>query len=228
MADKTSFILYLHTRPQWDLLNYEQKGRLIEALYDYVETGKEIESDDGMLIMAFSFIKGQIDRDAEKYTKRCEKNKEIADERERQKRERQSTNVHERTQTCMNETDNDNEYDNDIDNDYRDDINTHCADKPRPARASKRFTPPTVEEVQAYCQERQNGICAQHFIDFYTANGWMQGKGKPIRDWKAAIRTWEQREYQKPVKPPEKTNQPRDSSFDLADFDKLVNRFEGA
>lgn len=224
MADKTSFILYLHTRPQWDLLNYEQKGRLIEALYDYVETGKEIESDDGMLIMAFSFIKGQIDRDAEKYTKRCEKNKEIADERERQKRERQSTNVHERTQTCTNETDNDNEYDNDIDNDYRDDINTHCADKPRPARASKRFTPPTVEEVQAYCQERQNGINPQYFVDYYTARGWKIGKVR-LTDWQAQIRKWEHDEKQRA---PDKSHQPRDSSFDLADFDKLVNRFEGA
>ncbi len=62
------------------------------------------------------------------------------------------------------------------------------ADKP-PARL--RFVPPSLEEIAAYCRERANGIDAQHFLDYYTANGWVQGKGKPIRDWKATVRTWE-------------------------------------
>lgn len=56
---------------------------------------------------------------------------------------------------------------------------------------AKRFTPPTLEEVREYCKERANGIDPQRFIDYYTANGWIQGKGKPIKDWKACIRTWE-------------------------------------
>jgi hypothetical protein len=50
--------------------------------------------------------------------------------------------------------------------------------------------PPTVEEVLAYCLERKNGIDAAHFVDYYTARGWMVGKTK-MRDWKAAVRTWE-------------------------------------
>lgn len=54
-----------------------------------------------------------------------------------------------------------------------------------------RFVPPTVEEVQAYCAERGNKVDAQRFVDFYTANGWHQGRGKPIKDWRAAVRTWE-------------------------------------
>lgn len=62
---------------------------------------------------------------------------------------------------------------------------------PRKGKA-KTFTPPTVEEVDAYCRERENGIDAQEFVDFYTANGWVQGKqGKPLKDWKACVRTWE-------------------------------------
>ena len=32
---------------------------------------------------------------------------------------------------------------------------------------------------------------AEKFVDFYTVNGWVQGKSKPIKDWKAAVRTWE-------------------------------------
>lgn len=54
----------------------------------------------------------------------------------------------------------------------------------------KRFTPPTLEEVKAYCQERGNTLDAERFIDYYTSNGWQVGKNK-MRDWKAAVRTWE-------------------------------------
>lgn len=59
------------------------------------------------------------------------------------------------------------------------------------------FVPPTVEEVNAYCRERNNGIDASEFVDFYTANGWTQGKGKPIKDWKACVRTWERNPFRK-------------------------------
>ena len=60
---------------------------------------------------------------------------------------------------------------------------------PRP----KRFVPPTVDEVRDYCQERGNMVDPQRFVDYYSSNGWMVGKTK-MKDWKAAVRTWEQRE----------------------------------
>ena len=56
--------------------------------------------------------------------------------------------------------------------------------------SSRRFTQPTVEDVESYCQERGNAVDAQRFVDFYAASGWMRGKS-PIRDWKACVRTWE-------------------------------------
>lgn len=55
---------------------------------------------------------------------------------------------------------------------------------------TKRFIPPSVEEVEQYCLERSNNIDAQSFIDFYESKGWMIGKNK-MKDWKAAVRTWE-------------------------------------
>lgn len=57
---------------------------------------------------------------------------------------------------------------------------------------TKRFVPPSSEEVRKYCAERENGINADNFIDYYTANGWMVGKNK-MKDWRAAVRTWEKR-----------------------------------
>ena len=60
-------------------------------------------------------------------------------------------------------------------------------------KTAKRFTPPTVEEVKAYCQERKNNINADQFVDFYTSKGWKVGSN-PMKDWKAAVRTWENRD----------------------------------
>lgn len=65
--------------------------------------------------------------------------------------------------------------------------------KPRP-----RFVPPTVEEVKAYCDERQNGVDAEEFVDFYTAKGWYIGKNK-VKDWQAAVRTWERKRCSDPT-----------------------------
>lgn len=56
----------------------------------------------------------------------------------------------------------------------------------------ERFKVPAVEEVAAYCAERRNNVDAQAWWDFYQSKGWMVGKNK-MKDWKAAVRTWEQR-----------------------------------
>lgn len=53
------------------------------------------------------------------------------------------------------------------------------------------FVKPTLEEVRAYCLERKNRVNAEKFWDYYNSNGWRVGKN-PMKDWKAAVRTWEQ------------------------------------
>ena len=66
----------------------------------------------------------------------------------------------------------------------------------RPPRA-KRFTPPTLAEVQSYVAERHSAVDPQGFIDFYEAKGWLVGK-TPMKDWKAACRNaekWERWEH---------------------------------
>lgn len=55
------------------------------------------------------------------------------------------------------------------------------------------FKPPAVDDVRAYCTERGNNVDPQSFIDFYESKGWMIGKNR-MRDWKAAVRTWERNE----------------------------------
>ncbi|MCI5904607.1 MAG: replisome organizer [Oscillospiraceae bacterium] len=61
-------------------------------------------------------------------------------------------------------------------------------------KTAKRFQPPTLEEVKAYCIERKNNVDPERFIDYYTSNGWLVGKTK-MKDWKAAVRTWEKNGY---------------------------------
>lgn len=60
--------------------------------------------------------------------------------------------------------------------------------------ASLHLSAPSLDEIRAYCDERGNNIDAEHFIDYYTANGWKIGGKTPMKDWKAAIRTWEKRD----------------------------------
>lgn len=56
-------------------------------------------------------------------------------------------------------------------------------------KTAKRFCPPTLEEVKAYCAEKEYTIDAERFIDFYTSKGWFVGKNK-MKDWRAAVRNW--------------------------------------
>lgn len=110
--------------------------------------------------------------------------------------------------------------------------NQQPVEKPK---QKKRFVPPTVEEVAAYCAERRNGVNPQRFVDFYTANGWTQGKGKPIKDWQAAVRTWEQRDGYSQARgmPTHSSINMQDvgkifgqsSSIDMDDVAKLINQF---
>ncbi len=58
---------------------------------------------------------------------------------------------------------------------------------------SKKFVKPNIEEVKSYCSERGNKVNPQRFIDYYESNGWRVGKN-PMKDWKASIRTWEQKD----------------------------------
>lgn len=83
---------------------------------------------------------------------------------------------------------------------------------------AKRFTPPTLDEVTAYCIERNNNVDAQHFIDYYTSNGWQVGKNK-MKDWKAAVRTWERNGYSN------KSNNTNKGADDLDDFYNMAHNW---
>ena len=78
----------------------------------------------------------------------------------------------------------------------------------------KRFVKPSVEEVRAYCEERHNGVDAEKFVDYYETRNWIpSGSRTQMKDWKAAVRTWEKKNYNgfnspnNKFSPPDNTNQ---------------------
>lgn len=58
-----------------------------------------------------------------------------------------------------------------------------------------RFVPPTLEEVQDYCNQRGNNVDAEQFIDHYEARNWRFKGGDRVKDWKACVRTWERNNF---------------------------------
>ena len=100
---------------------------------------------------------------------------------------------------------------NNLSNSIRD--NNSSADK------TKRFVKPTLEEVKAYCAERGNNVDAEHFYDYYEANGWKVGKN-PMKDWKASVRTWERNGYDGKAKTKKQT------SGILEDYTRLQEKID--
>ena len=80
------------------------------------------------------------------------------------------------------------------------------------------FAPPTLSEVQAYCKERNNNVNAETFVNFYQSKDWYVGKNK-MKDWKAAVRTWENKSRQ------ENKQQEPESDSDLDKYRMLANQF---
>ena len=73
-----------------------------------------------------------------------------------------------------------------------------------PSDITKRFVKPTLDEVRAYCRERNNTVDPERFMDFYESNGWKVGKN-PMKDWRSAVRNWERSGYNTTTKT-KKTN----------------------
>ena len=83
----------------------------------------------------------------------------------------------------------------DIEIDIEKDIEKEYREKSKKKKvvSASRFAPPSLAEVKAYCYERSNTVDPEQFVDFYTSKGWKVGS-QPMKDWKAAVRTWEKRE----------------------------------
>lgn len=179
-------------------------GRLFRALLEYSASGKVPELN-GRESVAFDFMSANIDRDAESYKDTCNRNREnIA---KRYERIRPNTTVYETYQEKEEEKEKEELLKKDISNEIS-----------KKSTRQKKFVPPTVEEVASYCLERKNKVDAAYFVDHYTSNGWKVGK-QNMKDWKAAVRTWEKNGYNQPSKKQDAV-EPNDYSFDLEEYER--------
>lgn len=182
--NKKSFLLYcdiIHTIEQ---LSDEQAGHLFKHVLYYVNDLNP-ETDNVITKIAFEPIKQQLKRDLVRYEKIRERNSLSA-------RMRWDANACERIPNDAKNADNDNDNDNDI--------NIVLEQK---AKKPKRFTKPPVDDVRQYMAELNMNDMSQRFVDYYESNGWKVGKN-PMKDWKAAVRTWKQQNNDK---------QPKQESF---------------
>lgn len=166
-----------HIYAEWgelfDAITERERSEVLLAITKF----PEYEPKD---VTIWSFIKSQVQKDYEIFIDKCESNSALI-KNYWAKHKQKNTEVNERL-TNDNECKPKRITNNDITNNELQITNN-------------KFIPPKYEEVKKYCIERNNNINARQFIDFYEAKGWMIGKNK-MKDWKAAVRTWEQKDKQ--------------------------------
>lgn len=169
-------------------LSDQELGRLFRALMEYSESGTAPDLT-GRESIAFDFIADEIDRDKSAYAETCRKNAENG-----AKGGKRSVAVgSERKQEEPKPSESDKVEG--IRNKELKEIPTNVGTK-----KSSAFHAPTVEEVRSYCYQRNNGIDAEAFVNYYENRGWYLSKGIKMRDWKRAVITWEKNGFDKPKK----------------------------
>ena len=181
MANQPGIVLYRDNyQSVREILSQSQKGDLLDALMTYGETGEEYQGGDPLVSMAFNIFSAAIRRTEEKYLNRCKRNAENI--RKRWDREKAASDTV--------------EYDRipeDTNGYKRPEKEKETQTQKETKTKTKReiFLPPSVEEVRTYCQERGNTIDAEQFVNYYAVRGWEIRQGQKMKDWKAAVRTWE-------------------------------------
>lgn len=203
MGERQGFFLYHDDIQALEPLTDEQRGKLLRALVRFSAFHEQLETDDALLKVAFNLMSAKITRDADKYEKKCEKNrKNILQRYDRipsnttvNERVPKTTNVYERigSNTTVNErirtlptvtetgTVTETATVNNVSELYPRGI------PPTP------FIPPTLEDVDEFCEAQGIDVDPVRFVMYYTARGWKMGT-TPMTDWKAAVRLWEQRD----------------------------------
>ncbi len=193
--EKNSFILYIDQKEVIEQLSDEEAGKLFKAIYQY-NYNKDIIID-GMLKVIFTQFKIFFDKDEKKWQEEKRKRSEAGKKGMASRWNKSDNNV-------INSYNKDNNVINDITNitdnvnvNVNDNVNVNNNIKENIKR--KNFIKPTIEEIQNYCEVRNNGINAEAFYDFYESKNWYVGKNK-MKDWEACIRTWEKRQDSKQTK----------------------------
>ena len=201
---KPGVMLYFEMRNVFEELSNEKRGILLSAILDYSEHG--IQPDfRGSLRIAWASIRHKLDRDDDNYARKSQVRRYAVYIRE-SKKDGMLPLPYEQwlaslPETSQPETSNDtNRYPTTTTTATATSTTTaattDCCYMPaagKPPRQPQRLIPPTVEEVRAYAAQRGDLLDPEAVMDYYTANGWKVGRN-PMKDWKAAVRTWARKE----------------------------------
>ena len=202
---KRRFYMYSAWERPMSKLTDEQLGKFLRIYYQMQLTGDtDVDSEDPMVDMMLEVVREQVTFDVRSYERKCEANKENGEKGGRPAKP-EEPNKTQQNPTKPNSRDSDS--DTEIESEIEPEIGID-SERLRSGESKKRFRPPTVEEVEAYCFERNNKVDAERFVDFYASNGWRVGKN-PMKDWKAAVRTWEKREDNSPMTAAQRADQER-------------------
>ena len=211
--DKESYMLYRGWNPLFENLPKEQLGELFYAICCY-QSGKEYTIENPLIKGVFEMVLMQFKKDEEKYISNCEakaKNGKKGAE-SRWQDDNNNTSENGKNGKCHSEDGKNGkcyfshneektemakmaiEEEEEVEEEDKEEVEVEeVPTVPKKREARKRFSPPSAAEVREYCRERENAVDAESFVDFYAAKGWKVGNA-PMKDWKAAVRTWEKRE----------------------------------
>ena len=213
---KKSFIIYQNWAKLIENLEDEKAGMLIKAICAHVN-GKNVDVQDVSINAIFQMIADKITEDSERYAEVSQIRRDAVNKRWKDTKAYKSIHENTKESECIQKN-----YDTDTDTDT--DKNKEIAS---PVIKNKKFTPPTVDDVKAYCRERGNNVDAETFVDFYTAKGWKVGNN-PMKDWKACVRTWEKRDTgskrTSPDKPITKFSNFEERTYNFSELEKRFAR----
>ena len=223
---RANFILFDDQKEYVDLMTDQQAGQLIKAIYAH-NRGETVTFSDPLVQMAFLMFWKSIEQSRAKR----DKLRENANKGGRPKSNPEPENNQDETKPKPNQNQNKTkDKPNDNQNDSKQNHNLDLSlgfglnlgveslnspqspkgDLPptggeQPAKKPKgkksKFTPPSPQEVQDYCDKRNNGISGERFCDYYSAQGWLLSNGQPMQDWQSAVRNWEYNNENNPSRP---------------------------
>lgn len=197
---KDTVIFYRDWWESMDGLEAEERLAIYDAVMSYAFDG--VEPTDKLTKYATALMRTAIDRDNEKYANTiAARSKAGRKGMARRWADNKIGDTVTKVTSVTNITDNVKVNDNDNVNDNDKEKTSKEVKKKAVDNNVRRFVKPTVEQVKAYCKERGNYVNAEHFCDYYESKGWKVGSA-PMKDWKAAVRTWEQKEGRAPKKTP--------------------------
>ena len=232
MNEKVNFIFYGEWIDYFKEMNDKEIAQTMRAIFDTVG-GKSVENLKGISAVTYKVVKNQIERDVQKYREKCEKNKKNIEKRWQKDTDVIPTEYERNTNVFKKDTDvipnssfgtvkkSNKEKDKDKENVNEGESNRKgdCKGENKPAPA--RFQNPTIDEVKKVAAELGfTDKMAERFFYHYDANGWVQGKDKPIFNWVSALNSWAAKEHDF-EKPPDGKKPYTERQYDAAELDAL-------